>query len=166
MTNWTPLLAWFVMLFAFNAVAEPNNAFIGTWKLVSATETTIKGEIDEKPFGENPTGFLTYTADGRVMAIITHGGRKPLSINDRVSAPEEERAQAFASMLAYAGRYTLSDSKVIHHVEAASVPNWVDTDLVRLVKIEGDRLTLRTPPGQLKGGVKIAGTTLVWERLK
>jgi hypothetical protein len=37
----------------------------------------------------NPTGFLTYTADGRMMAIITNGGRKPLSVDDRVSAPAE-----------------------------------------------------------------------------
>jgi hypothetical protein len=160
------VLAWVLMVWATGAAAQSRDVLIGNWKLLSATETTAKGEINNEPFGPNPKGFLTYTADGRVMAIITYGGRKALSINDRVSAPGEERAEAFASMFAYAGRYTLSDERVIHHVEAASVPNWVDTDLVRLVKIEGDHLTLRTPPGQLKSGMKMGGTALVWERLK
>jgi hypothetical protein len=162
MARWILVLA----VFASSAIAQSNSVLIGTWKLLSATETTANGEINEKAFGPSPTGFLTYTADGRVMAIITHSGRKALSINDRVSAAAEERAEAFATMFAYAGRYALSGDKVVHHVEAASVPNWVDTDLVRLMNIAGDRLTLRTPPGQLKGGVKMGGTELVWERLK
>src|SRR5216683_6603580 len=121
MTRWILVLA----VFASSAIAQSNNVLIGTWKLLSATETTAQGAINEKAFGPSPIGFLTYTTDGRVMAIITYGGRKALSINDRVSAAVEERAEAFATMFAYAGRYTLSGDKVVHHVEAASVPNWV-----------------------------------------
>ena len=102
----------------------------GTWKLVSATSTTTKGDT-ENAFGVNPTGFLTYTTDGRMMAIITYGERKPLSVNDRVAAPPQERAEAFATMFAYAGRYTFDGDKVTRRVEAASVQNWVNTDLVR-----------------------------------
>ena len=118
------------------------------------------------PFGQNPVGFLTYTAEGRVIAIITYGGRKQLSVNDRVSAPSEERADAFATMFAYAGHYKIEGDRVTHHVEAASAQNWVNTDLVRTVKLDGNRLTLRTAPGTIKGSVKISSTELVWERLK
>jgi hypothetical protein len=117
-----------------------------------ADYTTAKGDI-ENAFGVNPTGFLTYTADGRMMAIITYGERRPLSLNDRVAAPAQERAEAFATMFAYAGRYTFAGDRVTHRVEAAAVQNWVNTDLVRTVKFQGNRLIIRTPPGALIGGV-------------
>jgi hypothetical protein len=107
-----------------------------------------------------------YTADGRMMGIITFDGRKPLSVADYISAPAQERAEAFATFVAYAGRYTFTGDKVIHHVEAAWVENYVKTDQVRyIVRLQGNRMTLRTPPF-LKGGVKLANQELVWERVK
>jgi hypothetical protein len=44
------------------------------------------------------------------------------------------------------------------------MPNQVGTDLVRFVKLDGDRLTLRTTP-ILQAGAQTT-TDLVWERLK
>jgi hypothetical protein len=144
--------------------AQSSDALVGTWKLVSYTSTTAKGEI--KHFmGEKPLGFITYTSDGRMSVIITAQDRKPYSVNDPIAAPAEERAEACATMIAYAGRYTpLSGDQVTHHVEAASVPNREGTDLVRTVKIEGERLILRTPPG-LTGGAQVT-TEVVWERMR
>jgi hypothetical protein len=106
MKKWILASALLVIAFGSYAIPQSKNALIGTWKLVSATNTTAKGDI-ENAFGVNPTGFLTYTADDRMMAIITYGERRPLSINDRVAAPALERAEAFATMFAYAGRYTI-----------------------------------------------------------
>jgi Lipocalin-like domain len=80
-----------------------------------------RGE-SETPFGASPKDVLIYTFDGRMSAIITHGGRKPLS-GDRVSTPVEEKAEAFATSFAYAGRYALSGDKVTHHVEVSTVKN-------------------------------------------
>jgi hypothetical protein len=145
-------------------IAQSEHSLVGTWKLVSVSSWTDKGEINRATLGPHPTGFLTYTPEGRMMVVIAEDGRKPLSIADRVSAPAEERAQAFSTFNAYAGRYTLAGDKVTHHVEVASFPNDVNTDLVRSVKLQGDRLTLRTPP-ILRGGV-LQTLELVWERLK
>lgn len=142
-----------------------SNPLIGTWKLVSARATTERGETIENPYGSDAVGFITYTADGRVAAILMHSGRKRLSVNDRISAPAEERAEAFATMFAYAGRFEVDGTKVTHHVEAASVANWVNTDLIRSWKRVGGRLTLLTPP-TLTGGVRRSGTELVWERVR
>ena len=143
------------------ALAQSKADLVGTWKLVSITEITDKGEVNR--YGLNPTGFLTYTADGRMMAIITKGGRKPLSVL-RVSAPASERAEAFSSMTAYAGRYTVDGDKVVHHVEVASIQNFVGTDMVRtLVKLEGKRVTLRTAP--FPRGGQLVNEELVWERM-
>ncbi|HYL86946.1 MAG TPA: lipocalin-like domain-containing protein [Candidatus Angelobacter sp.] len=139
-----------------------NETLVGTWKLVSATEITDEGDVKDA-FGKGATGFLTYTADGRMTAILSHGGRKPLSVPDFVAAPAAECAEAFRTFAAYAGKYIFSGDKVTHHVEAASLQNWVSTDLVRIPRFEENRLILRSTP-YLKAGVMVTAE-LVWERL-
>lgn len=134
----------------------------GTWKLLSATSTKSTGERSS-PYGESPVGFLTYTADGRITSVISYGGRKPLSFGRLGPAQMEEQAEAFKTFLAYAGRYTLSGDKVTHHVEVSSIQNYVDKDLVRNVKFDGDRITLLTPPTAVNG--EIQTVELIWQRL-
>src|SRR5580704_2715700 len=97
---------------------------LGTWKLVSASSSIAGGERNETPFGPTPVGLLTYTDDGRMNAMISYGGRKRLSSTDSRSAPVEEQAEAFRTFIAYAGRYTLSDDRVIHHVEISVIQDW------------------------------------------
>jgi hypothetical protein len=132
---------------------------VGTWQLVSATGISAAGERDETPFGANPSGFLTYTEDGRVSAVISYGGRKPLS---GIPSPQEQ-AEAFKTFLAYAGRYTLDGHQVTHHVEVSSIQNFVNRDLVRTVRFESDRIVLVAPPSPVNG--KIQTVELVWQRL-
>lgn len=130
----------------------------GTWKLISVASTTQAGERDEAPYGANPVGRLTYS-NGRVSAMISYDGRKPLSIG----AGTEEQAEAFKTFLAYAGRYTLLGDKVTHFVEIASLQNWVGKDLVRYIRFEDNRITLVTPPTPSNG--KLQTFELVWQRL-
>jgi hypothetical protein len=165
MKNWIiTVVLLLTALFPFTGLAQSKNALVGTWKLVSGTETTNKGEVRDC-CGQNPTGLLTYTAYGRVMNIITNGGRKPLSVSDNVGAPAEERAEAFATMTAYAGRYTLNGNKVIHHIEVCSIPNAVNTDQVRLItNLKGNSLTLRTVT-MVSAGAQIAYREFAWERI-
>jgi hypothetical protein len=164
MTKWILAAALIFSAFPSSAIAQSKDALVGTWKLISSKDTNEKGEVKDS-YSRNPTGFLTYTADGRMMAIITNDGRKPLSVPDWISAPAEERAEAFATSIAYAGSYTFSGDRVIHHVEAASLQNFVNTDFVRFItKLDRDRLILRVPSIQ-KGGERV-GQELVWERLR
>ena len=123
--------------------AQCNFSVVGTWKLVSVASTTDKDETNKAALGQHPSGLLTYTADGRMMAIISDDGRKPLSIPDRLAAPAEERAQAYSTFMAYAGRYTFTCDKVVHHVEVASLQNWVNTDQTRFVTVVDNRLHVR-----------------------
>ena len=136
---------------------------VGTWKLVSVSSSTVSGERNDTPFGPSPAGFLTYTRDGRMTAIISYGGRKQLSSSDSRSAPAEEQAEAFRTFVAYAGRYTLNGDKVIHHVEISSIQDWVDTDLIRSIRFEGERIALVAPPTSVGG--KIQTFNLIWQRL-
>lgn len=95
--------------------------------------------------------------------MISYSGRKPLSVSNLSLAGLEEKAEAFSTFLAYAGRYTLSEDEVIHHAEISSIQNWTNTDLVRLIKFQGDRILLATPPTSING--KIQTWELVWERV-
>jgi len=142
------------------ACGDLNDKLVGAWKLVSASSTTKTGERSETPYGPNPAGFLTYTADGRVTALISYGGRKPLS----VGAQPAEQAEAFKTFLAYAGRYALSGDKVTHYIEISSIQNYVNKELVRSIKFQGDQITLVTPPTPVNG--KVQTVELVWQRLR
>ncbi len=162
------ILVLVVIAFALSlpsiAMAQTKNKLVGTWRLVSVVSKTDQGDVNKTVYGEHPKGLITYGADGRMMVIITEDGRKPLSVNDRVAAPIEERAQAFSSMTAYAGTYTFSGDKLVHHVEVASIPNWVGSDQSRTVKIQGDRLSIATP--RLSRGLTMQTFELTWERVK
>jgi lipocalin-like protein len=142
-----------------------NAKLVGTWKLVSAASTTSTGERSESPYGPNPAGFLTYTEDGRVAAMISYGGRKPLSHG---GGTLEEQAEAFKTFLAYAGRYRFSGEQVTHLVDVSSIQNYVGKELVRGVKFQNDndndKVTLVTPPTPVNGKIQII--ELVWQRLR
>jgi hypothetical protein len=144
--------------------AQSKADLVGTWKLVSATETTKEGEV-RAAYGWENEGLLTYTVDGRMMSITTKRGRKPLSVPDNIGAPAEERAEAFATMTAYAGSYTLKGDRVIHHIEVSSMPNAVNTDQVRLItNLKGNSLSLRILT-MVNAGPQIAYREFVWERI-
>ncbi len=140
-------------------MGQTNDELLGTWKLVSASSTTSKGERNETPYGVGPTGFLTYAEEGRVPSRISYGGRKSLSIG----ASPQEQAEAFNTFIAYTGRYTLSGDKVTHHIEVSSIQNYVGKDLVRGIKFQSDQMILVTPPTLVNG--KIQTVELIWQRL-
>lgn len=166
MTRVLLAICFFLISFPVRSNAQSAADLVGTWKLVSAKITTDKGEVRDS-WGPHPEGLLTYTADGRMSAILTLGNRKPLSVSDFISAPEPERAEAFASMAAYAGRYTLTGDKVVHHVEVASMPNDVGANMERVVvHLDADRLVLRVAKPYLRGGMVVQSQELAWEKVK
>lgn len=133
---------------------------IGSWKLVSASSTLGNGEVNATPYGENPAGVLTYTPDGRVSALISYGGRRPLSIG---GGKADEQAEAFRTFLGYAGTFSVDGEKVTHRIEVSSIQNYVGKDLVRTVAQQGTRMVLTTPPTPVNG--KAQTIELTWERL-
>ncbi len=141
-------------------MTELTNRLTGTWKLVSASSKALNGEYNEAPYGPEPAGLLTYTGDGRVASVIAYGGRRPLPVTGGTT---EDQAEAFKTCLAYAGSYTLNAGTIIHHVEVSSIQNYVNRDLTREIKFEGDRIVLITPPTSVNG--KIQCVELVWQRL-
>jgi len=71
-----------MLLLSSTITLAGDNPLLGTWKLKSiAHEVTATGEkINE--FGEHPSGYISYSADGRMYAIGTADNRvKPLAAN-------------------------------------------------------------------------------------
>lgn len=158
------LSAWVLWGISMGHAAEGQEGFVGVWKLVSYTTQDPDSGETFHPFGHAPTGYLTYTAGGRMFAVLQAEGRRKFSAGNRINAPVEERAEAFSTSTAYSGTYTAESGRVVHHVEVATNPDWVGGDQVRFPTIEGRRLTLRTPPLPTRPDGKLRVSTLVWER--
>ncbi|MBD2306475.1 lipocalin-like domain-containing protein [Chroococcidiopsis sp. FACHB-1243] len=138
---------------------------------MSAIAILPDGSIEPDVYGVNPVGYITYTSEGRMMVMFARSDRALFSIDvksplgkDIQKLPFAELAAAFTSFNAYAGTYELNGNTVVHHIEIASIPNRVGTDLVRTFSLNGDRITLKTPPTYSDGVLKIF--ELVWERVE
>jgi hypothetical protein len=89
--------------------------------------------------------------------------RPKFAAKDLRSGSEAEKAEAANTYISYAGKYDVYPDRVVHHVELCLFPNWVGTDLVRNWSLEGNRLTLTTPPAPV--GDKMMVSHLVWEKV-
>ena len=136
----------------------------GTWKLVSATRRFVATGEESESFGARPSGYLIYTRDGRMFAIVTKDGRpKP---SDMSKATDQERIELFNTMLAYAGRFSVDGDKVTHHVDISWNENWTGTKQMRNVRLDGRKLYIRSDPQPSPiDGKQVVGE-LEWEKLQ
>jgi Lipocalin-like domain len=147
-----------------------DNPLVGTWQLISVIAIQPDGTIDPAVYGEHPTGYLIYTADGHMMVMLARRDRQPFSrgvssplSREMQDMPIAELAQAFTTFNAYAGTYTWVGDTVSHQIAIAAIPNRVGTTLVRTFTRHDQRLTLRTVP-MVKAGVEPI-FELVWEHV-
>lgn len=136
---------------------------VGVWKLVSLEAQDPSGRTTGYPFGRKAQGRLIYEANGRMAVQLMNPDRPKFAANDLLLTSEAEVRAAFDGYAAYYGSYSVDQGQglVVHHVEAAHIPNWVGTGQVRHFDLQGNRLTLQGPLE--RGG---QGTvSLVWERL-
>jgi hypothetical protein len=140
-----------------------DNPVLGTWKLKSAVREVVATGEKFNQYGEHPSGYLSYSADGRMYAIGTSDSRvKP---NDANPA-DGERVKLHQTMFAYAGTYTLEGEKVVHHVDISWNEAWTGTDLVRFYKLDGNILTITTAPNKSPIDGREGRGVLVWEKVK
>jgi Lipocalin-like domain len=73
-----PFLVTLVLTLVFSTAAQAQCKIdiVGTWKLISVSAKTDTGEVNPAVLGQHPSGLLTYTADGRMMAIIPGSQRE------------------------------------------------------------------------------------------
>jgi lipocalin-like protein len=66
---------------------------LGTWTLVSAVREEIPSGAKTEMFGQSPHGFINYSPDGRMIALITRRDRKAAA-NGRPTPTEPRRCSA------------------------------------------------------------------------
>ena len=142
---------------------ENARRFIGTWKLISAVrEEHPSGEkVDQ--FGPGAIGFLNYSADGRMLALLVRGDRKRPA---RFPVSDEEAAGLFRGLVSYGGRYEVKGDEVFHYVDISANEIWTGSEQQRFFRFDGDRLRLSTPvnPDPIDG--KISVRSMLWEKVK
>lgn len=135
---------------------------LGTWTLVSAEREEIPSGARTAFLGASPSGFLHYLPDGRMMAIITRGGRNAPA--GKVATPAEAEA-LIRSMIAYGGTYSCEDDVVTHQCDISWNQSFTGTRQKRTVRFEGDRLILSPPPSPDPTDGTMSVRRLTWRRV-
>jgi Lipocalin-like domain len=135
----------------------------GTWRLASWTIEVMGTGEEFRQFGDDPPGFIHFTPEGRMFAVLTTPGRKPVKT-------ETDQIAAFSSLIAYTGRYRIEGDKLITTVDVSADPAAVGTDLVRFFDLQGDNLEIKTAPflstkPSLGLGNKQLQSFLSWKRV-
>jgi hypothetical protein len=162
MSRITISIAWIALLFPVSTWAA-DSSLLGTWKLQSYTRELTDTGRKYNLFGEHPNGYITYTSDGRMNAILTMDVRpKPVGAVPTI----DQKEKLFGSMVAYAGSYTVDGSKVIHHVDISWNEAWTGTDQVRFFQLDGDTLTITTPVTKSAIDGQEGRSIVVWEKAR
>jgi hypothetical protein len=103
-------------------------SIVGTWTLIGETAVDSAGEPGALFYGDVPVGCATFTAAGRVAAVLTDG-----RMND-VSEPRP--------LTAFCGRYSFDGTLIVMHVDGATRPPMLAEPQVRMVRFEGDAMIL------------------------
>jgi Lipocalin-like domain len=112
--------------------------------MISWTRTVVATGATTDAMGANPNGYISYHADGRMMALVVD--RQKHKYRAGVSLADQEKVALFDSMLAYSATYELLDDRVIHRVDASWTPTW-GPELVRPFTLKGDTLAISGAPG-------------------
>jgi hypothetical protein len=136
-------MRYLVVLVCFLVAGQPGLAddtgnIVGIWKLVSyQVEVQATGEIGPV-MGQNPTGYVNFSPEGRVWFVLTGEGRK-------AAKTDQDRAGLLSTLVAYTGKYRVEGDKWITKVDVAWNPEWVGTEQTRSFTVDGDRLQVVTP---------------------
>jgi len=118
---------------------------VGGWSLVHWKSIPIdQSKSSYFPFGEDAEGQVFYTAQGHFSLCLMKKKRTMFASNDPLAATKEEALTINREFFAYFGEFDFDGKHVIHKVKQCNFPNWINTDLVRYVSLDGNYLTLTT----------------------
>ena len=120
---------------------------VGSWRELGRDFVAADGSVT----ADIPRNSqIMYAADGTMGVLNTPRQRARISETaprmdlDGVNA--DERAEAALGVVSYFGRYRVDGDTVLHTIEAALNPNLAGTTQLRHVTLEGDDLSLSSPP--------------------
>ncbi|WP_171092329.1 lipocalin-like domain-containing protein [Usitatibacter rugosus] len=132
--------------------ASAAKRLVGTWRLVSITESRR-----QESRGEKPTGLIYYDDKGN-MAVQIMPDRPRAKFAGTSPTPDEAR-DAILGYTAYFGTYTVDEKlQTVTHNRAGNIdPSGLGDFVRRYEFLSEDKIVLR--PLETKGG-------LTWERVK
>jgi hypothetical protein len=153
---------------AYGQQAVSKDKLVGTWKLLSFYDESVDNGKKANVFGENPRGLLILTADGRIALTFLDKSRQPA----KGAIPTDlEAADLFKTMLAYVGRYELDPTateqgtKMTIRSEVASNPRLEGVDRGFFVRVDGNKLIVRTnPPARSPLTGELSTRNVIFER--
>src|SRR3954469_5068562 len=124
--------------------AMTKDQLIGSWKVLSLKATTA--DRVSYPLGEQVSGYVTITPTRFWLLFVDATRKAP-------AAPTLTDAEAVAMMktqVAWTGKYTTAEQsaegiKLTAHVDAASSQAIFDTDRVYFIRVEGTKMTVKSP---------------------
>lgn len=154
------LIAALILTASLGFCAEIN-PLIGSWKVVSWTDTPNNGK-PYFPFGANPTGEFVFTPDGHFSAQVLSGpvGSLPALLPPK-GFDDLIVAGVTAPYLGYYGTYTadLADGTLNYKLDGSNAPVYVLSDVSRMIRFDGDKLILS---GQ---AIRADGNTWTFQRI-
>jgi hypothetical protein len=117
---------------------------VGTWKVI-ALKTTSGGKVSY-PLGDRPEGFVSITPT-RLWLLFVDPARKAPA---KPTLSDDEAVAAMKSHVGWTGKYTTEDHpseglKLTARVDTASSHAITGNDRVYFVRLDGDRLTMKSP---------------------
>ena len=140
----------------------PDHPIVGAWQLVSFTGKDIETGAVTHPMGERAKAAVIYTADGHVVTLFTAEDRRPPL---GPLPTDQEAIDLYRSMIAFAGRYELTDAKLVYHPEISWNEMWNGTTQERVLEVSPSRLEVSSVPAVSALTGRMTVFSLVWERM-
>lgn len=118
-------------------MTEHDKQLHGSWRLVSFETELQESKERMQPWGTDPNGSLVFSADGRMMVLLTARVREPGNTDEKLVA-------LFRTVMAYTGRYRIEADRFITKVDACWHEAWNGTEQERFYTLDGDTLEVRT----------------------
>lgn len=130
------------------------SGIVGIWRLVETRAVDDAGAPLPPPYGPKPTGVISFTSEGRMMAVLSDG---------RATLPEGEPPREYSS---YCGAYTFDGETLVTRVDGATKTERIGGDQVRRVRFVADnRAIFSPPPRAYREETRNQHRELVWERI-
>ena len=141
---------------------------VGTWRLVSVETIRPNGEVIYPFYGRHPEGLLIYDRSGWMSVQIVSDPKPTVPTSSSregfLAAPAADKVTAVNGYYAYYGTWTFDASAqtVTHHIQQSLYPGEKETDGLRRLLLEGNRLTLFAKTHEMDEDHE---RRLVWERV-
>lgn len=127
---------------------DPASRLVGAWRIVLFED--VDDGRKSYPFGEKPSGYLLYSADGHMAAVVTDPAAPScvppaLAQYSTVAAcTPDQMEQVLERSIVYWGTYSVDAARgvVIHHVERDLTSGLAGSHQPRPFRFEGDLLIL------------------------